>query len=309
MGEQPPCHVHAAKTMSISPLVEAASSPTWQRAPNGHVFWHHNRLWRWLSVVHSLRDAGNSGGHWPGQDDRCSKAYCASTQLRFERQQRPWDRLLRSKKAPLAHLLVRRQTDTTIPHSASWRKRARALALSCAFMFIPLSLGQFHGARHDLPLTHRTAPHRTTPHHAAGSLSLLLSALAAPCHSPPAAVCARTAALVRRAPDPSGAEPQREHSTSKQSLAIRTRLHCETFAPSTPPIRLDSPLRSPPRAEHRVEHELGRPSTPASPAHCTLYTVHCTNNRRYPPPQPQPSQCATTPALGPPALPLAAEVL
>jgi hypothetical protein len=30
--------------------------------------------WRWLSVVHSLKDAGNSGGHWPGQDDRCSRS-------------------------------------------------------------------------------------------------------------------------------------------------------------------------------------------------------------------------------------------
>lgn len=30
--------------------------------------------WRWLSVVHSLKDAGNSGGHWPGQDDGCSKS-------------------------------------------------------------------------------------------------------------------------------------------------------------------------------------------------------------------------------------------
>jgi hypothetical protein len=153
-------------------------------------------------------------------------------------------------------------------------------------------MGQFHSARHDLPLTHRTAR----------CLSLLLSAPLHPRRAlpfSPAAVSAKTA-LVRRASDSSGAEPQREH---KQPSTIRTRLHCETGAPSTPPTRtrLDSPLRSAPacRAPRRAR------ASAAPPRPLRSHTVHTTDSKHHshsqPQPQPQPSQCATPSALGPPA--------
>jgi hypothetical protein len=131
---------------------------------------------------------------------------------------------------------------------------------------------------HDTTRPASYAPHRTAPH------ALARCSCPPPSTSPrpailPAAVSAKSAPLVRRAPDLSGAEPQREH---KQPSTIRTRLHCETVAPSTPPTRtrLESPPRSVPacRAPRRARASAAPPRPLRSHR-----IVYCTHNRQHTP--------------------------
>jgi hypothetical protein len=164
---------------------------------------------------------------------------------------------------------------------------------------------------HDTTCLLRTAPHAVSrcscPHP-----STLHPRRALPFS--PAAASAKTA-LVRRASDPSGAEPQREH---KQPAASSRRQFARAFtarqvpdrcpvhavhAPDTATAGLATEER--PRVQSTPSStSIGRPSTPASLAYCT-------HNRQQPAlalalaaaaaAQPQPSQCATPSALGPPA--------